>query len=1103
MPRREDIQRVLVIGSGPIVIGQACEFDYSGTQAIKALREEGLEVILLNSNPATVMTDPDVAHKTYVEPITPEVAERIIARERPDSLLATMGGQTALNLAKVLAQTGVLERYGVRLIGANIPAIEKAEDRQLFKAAMQRIGMPLPRSGIAHTVAEALALAETLGYPTIVRPSFTLGGTGGGIARNAAELEEICSAGLRASPSATVLVEESVLGWKEYELEVVRDTVDNAVIVCAIENFDPMGVHTGDSITVAPAQTLTDREYQRLRQASLAIIREIGVDTGGANIQFGVNPRDGRMVVIEMNPRVSRSSALASKATGYPIAWIAAKLALGYRLDELGNGITRTTPASFEPTLDYVVVKVPRFDFEKFPGADDTLTTSMKAVGEVMSIGRTFKEAYLKAMRSLEVGRLPLEPPVLPEGPGRRAALEATLRRPHPGRPWFLAQAFREGLTVEAVHALCAVDPWFLTHLKELVEEEGQLKAHGRLEAVPREVLFQAKQHGFSDRCLARLWGCHEDDVRADRHARGVTPVYKRVDTCAGEFEAYTPFFYSTYEEEDEAAPTARRKILILGSGPIRIGQGIEFDYCCVHAAFALREAGYETVMVNCNPETVSTDPDTADRLYLEPVTLEDVLAVVERERPEGVIVQFGGQTPLRLVDALSRAGVPILGTSADSIDRAEDRERFAQVISELKLLQPRNAMARSREEALRAAAQLGYPVMVRPSYVLGGRAMEVVRDEAELLRYITEAVRVSPEHVVLIDCFLREAIEVDVDLVADRLGRVRIAGVLEHVEHAGVHSGDAACCLPPYSLSAAMVETLKAQATAIARALDVVGLLNVQFAIQGEDVYVLEANPRASRTVPFISKATGTPLAKVAALCMVGRTLEELGEADEPTLAHVSIKESVFPFNRFPGADVALGPEMKSTGEVMGIASDVHAAFAKSQAAAGFVLPLSGRVLLSVRDEDKPGVVELARRLLAAGFTLVATEGTHRHLAERGVDAELARKDAPGGSEVVARITRGELALIITTTDARPLKDAFAFRRTVIAYGLPYFTTLQAARMAVGALEAMQRGALTYRSLQEVLRASGCLDEVTSPVEVPVLEAGLEVLAPPIASTG
>ncbi|MBF5044011.1 carbamoyl-phosphate synthase large subunit [Aggregicoccus sp. 17bor-14] len=1072
MPKRNDIRKVLVIGSGPIIIGQAVEFDYSGTQAIKALRDEGVEVVLLNSNPATVMTDPEFAHRTYIEPITVEAAEKIIAAERPDSVLPTMGGQTALNLAKALAEQGILEKYGVRLIGASLEAINKAEDRQLFKAAMQKIGVNLPKSGYATTLEEALALIDSLGFPAIIRPSFTLGGTGGGIAYNRDEFETICRQGLKASPTSTILVEESVLGWKEYELEVVRDTADNVIIVCSIENLDPMGVHTGDSITVAPAQTLTDREYQRMRQASLAIIREIGVDTGGSNIQFGIHPQDGRMVVIEMNPRVSRSSALASKATGYPIAKIAAKLALGYTLDELRNDITRDTPASFEPTIDYVVVKIPRFNFEKFPHADRTLGTSMRAVGEVMAIGRTFQEAYMKALRSMELGRVGLESPDLPaDADERRKVLEEALRVPRPERPWFVAAAFREGMSVEQVHALSKIDPWFLKYIEQLVQEARTLQELGRLEELPDEVLRQAKRHGFSDKYLGVLLGYSESEVRTHRQARGIRPVYKRVDTCAAEFEAYTPYLYSTYEEEDEAPPTDRKKVLILGSGPIRIGQGIEFDYACVHAAFALREAGYETVMVNCNPETVSTDYDTSDRLYFEPLTIEDVLEVSQREKPVGAIVQFGGQTPLRLSVPLEKAGLPILGTTPDAIDRAEDRERFAKLIEKLGLKQPENGVARSHAEAFKIAERIGYPVMVRPSYVLGGRAMESVYDQTSLERYMREAVSASPEHPVLIDRFLKDAIEVDLDLVADRTGAVLVGGVLEHIQEAGVHSGDAAATLPPHSLSPDLVERMKDQAIALARELKVVGLMNVQFAIQGKTIYILEVNPRASRTVPFISKATGVPLAKLAALCMVGKTLQELGATQEAEFRHVAVKESVFPFARFQGVDVILGPEMKSTGEVMGLADDFPSAFAKSQLAAGVKLPKGGKVFLSVKDEDKPAVVDLAKRLRALGFQLVATSGTHGYLATKGVETQRVLKVKEGRPNIVDKIVDGDIQLVINTTFGKQeISDSFSIRREALMHGLPYYTTVQAARMAVGALEAMRRADLSVKPLQDYL---------------------------------
>ncbi|MBS1153505.1 MAG: carB, partial [Myxococcaceae bacterium] len=952
------------------------------TQAIKALKEEGIEVILLNSNPATIMTDPEFAARTYIEPITVESAEAIIKAERPDALLPTMGGQTALNLAKALAEAGILKKYGVELIGASLEAINKAEDRQLFKKAMQKIGVALPRSGYASSWEEAEALIDEIGFPIILRPSFTLGGTGGGIAYNRAEYQPLVMGALHASPNKTVLIEESMIGWKEFELEVVRDRADNVVIICAIENLDPMGVHTGDSITVAPAQTLTDKEYQQLRQMSLAIIREIGVDTGGSNIQFGLNPRNGRVVVIEMNPRVSRSSALASKATGYPIAKIAAKLAIGYTLDELKNDITRDTPASFEPTIDYVVVKIPRFNFEKFPHADKTLSTMMRSVGEVMAIGRTFSQAYCKALRSMEAGKMAFEPPPLPPpGAEREIALKESLRVPRPDRPWYVAQAFREGMSVAEVHQLSMIDPWFLERIRELVLHADMLASVGSLKQLTDAQLRTAKELGFSDRYLAVLLNTPEGDIRAHRHARKMRPTYKRVDTCAAEFEAFTPYLYSSWEAEDEAPPTDRKKVMILGSGPIRIGQGIEFDYCCVHASFALREAGFETVMVNCNPETVSTDYDTSDRLYFEPLTIEDVLEIADREKPIGAIVQFGGQTPLRISVALEKAGLPILGTTPDAIDRAEDRERFAALIEKLKLKQPENGVARSPEEAFTIANRIGYPVMVRPSYVLGGRAMETVYDQGSLDRYMREAVKASPEHPVLVDRFLRDAIEVDLDLVADAAGNVLIGGVLEHIQEAGVHSGDAACTLPPHSLSPDLIERMKDQAAVLAKELGVVGLMNVQFAIQGKVIYILEVNPRGSRTVPFVSKATGVPLAKIAALCMVGKTLPELGYTDSVEFAHKAVKEAVFPFARFSGVDVILGPEMKSTGEVMGLANDFPSAFAKAQLASGVKLPTAGRVFMSVKDEDKPALVDLGRRLNALGFTLVATTGTHRYL--------------------------------------------------------------------------------------------------------------------------
>ncbi|MEW5742527.1 MAG: carbamoyl-phosphate synthase large subunit [Myxococcota bacterium] len=1070
MPRRPDIKKVLLIGSGPIVIGQACEFDYSGTQAIKALKEEGIEVVLLNSNPATIMTDPEFAHRTYIEPITVEAAERIIQRERPDSLLPTMGGQTALNLAKALAEQGILEKYGVRLIGASLEAINKAEDRQLFKKAMEKIGLSLPKAGVATSMEEARALVKETGYPAIIRPSFTLGGTGGGVAYTEEEFEQLAASGLAASPVKSILIDESILGWKEYELEVVRDSKDNCVIICSIENFDPMGVHTGDSITVAPAQTLTDKEYERMRDASLAIMREIGVDTGGSNVQFGVNPKDGRMVVIEMNPRVSRSSALASKATGYPIAKIAAKLAIGYSLDELKNDITRDTPASFEPTIDYVVTKIPRFNFEKFPGSPKTLGTMMRSVGEVMAIGRTFRESYLKALRSLEQSKLPI--PTKEQAMKRPADERARLlKTPTPDRPQVVFEAFQMGMTVDQVHELTAMDPWFLRQLKALVDELGALTARGSLEKLSDEELKAAKARGFSDAQLAQAFGVTEAQVREHRWRRNVRPVYKRVDTCAAEFEAYTPYLYSTYEEEDEAAPTARKKIMILGSGPIRIGQGIEFDYCCVHAAFALRDAGFETIMVNCNPETVSTDYDTSDRLYFEPLTLEDVLEIVHREKPLGLIVQFGGQTPLKLSKALEAAGVPILGTTPDAIDQAEDRERFAKLVEELRLKQPENGVARSPKEAFTVAEGIGYPVMVRPSYVLGGRAMEVVHDHADLERYMREAVEASPEHPVLIDRFLQDATEVDLDLVVDSTGAAIVGGVLEHVEEAGVHSGDAACVLPPHSLAPEVIERLKDIAIALSQKLKVVGLMNVQFAVQGKAIYVLEVNPRASRTVPFIAKATGVPLAKVAALCMAGKTLAELGLTQDPEVKHVAVKESVFPFARFPNTDVILGPEMKSTGEVMGLDARVENAFAKSQIACGTKLPNGGLAFLSVKDDDKPALVDIARRLKALGFSLCATGGTADYLAKKNIKAERVKKVLEGGPHVVDKIVKGEIALVINTTAGKKeIADSYSIRRESLMRGVAHFTTMEASRMVVGALEAQARGPREYRPIQEWL---------------------------------
>ncbi len=1076
MPRRTDIQKIMIVGSGPIVIGQACEFDYSGTQACKALKEEGYQVILLNSNPATVMTDPGFADRTYLEPITPEFAEQILAREKPDVLLPTLGGQTALNLAVALARNGALERHGVELIGASLEAIEKAEDRQQFKRAMERIGVEMPRSGYATSWDEARAVAESVGFPVIIRPSFTMGGEGGGVAYNRGEFEELARRALALSPTHTILVEESILGWKEYELEVMRDRNDNVVIICSIENLDPMGVHTGDSITVAPVQTLTDKEYQVMRDASIRIIREIGVDTGGSNIQFGVHPRTGRMVVIEMNPRVSRSSALASKATGFPIAKIAAKLAVGYTLDEIRNDITRETPASFEPTIDYVVTKIPRFAFEKFKGADDVLTTAMKSVGEVMAIGRTFQESVQKALRGLEIDRPGFDSP-LGKRPGAAYAdaekdrIRAEARVPRAGRIFWVAEGFRAGLAVEELHQATGIDPWFLREIEGIVRHEAEL-ARG----LPRgaEAWRAAKRMGFSDKRIGVLAGVSEREARDARGAAGVRPVFKRVDTCAAEFEAYTPYLYSTYEEEDEAAPTGRRKVMILGGGPNRIGQGIEFDYCCVHASFALREAGFETIMVNCNPETVSTDYDTSDRLYFEPLTLEDVLEIVREEKPEGLIVQYGGQTPLKLAVPLHELGVPILGTAPDAIDRAEDRERFAALIDKLKLRQPANGTARSPAEAFEVARRIGYPVMVRPSYVLGGRAMEVVYDDADLETYLREAVQASNERPVLVDRFLRDAAEVDVDVVSDGVDVV-VGGVMEHIEEAGIHSGDSACSLPPHSLAPEVVAEIERQSIALARELDVKGLMNVQFAIQGGDIYVLEVNPRASRTVPFVGKATGLPLAKVAALAMVGRRLADQGVRESPRPAHVSVKESVLPFARFRGVDPVLGPEMKSTGEVMGIAADFREAFWKAQVAAGNALPRGGAgraAFVSVKDADKPAAVDLARRLVALGFEVLSTSGTAGFLAQRGIAATTVRKVKEGRPSIVDRLIDGDVHFVVNTTAGkREIADSTSIRRETVMRQVPYFTTMTGAVAGVGAMEAARDGKLGVQPLQEYHR--------------------------------
>ncbi|WP_447972402.1 carbamoyl-phosphate synthase large subunit [Nitrospira sp. Kam-Ns4a] len=1094
MPKRADIQSILLIGSGPIVIGQACEFDYSGTQACKALKEEGYRVVLINSNPATIMTDPELADRTYIEPITADVIERVIERERPDALLPTMGGQTALNVAVALAQRGTLAKYGVQLIGASADAIHKAEDREAFRQAMWKIGLRTPASGIARTLAEAEREVERIGFPTIVRPSFTLGGTGGNIAYNIEEFKRCAEWGLQASPVGEILIEESVIGWKEFELEVMRDLKDNVVIVCPIENLDPMGVHTGDSITVAPALTLTDKEYQAMRDAAIRIIREIGVDTGGSNIQFGVNPDTGEMVVIEMNPRVSRSSALASKATGFPIAKIAAKLAVGYTLDEITNDITRVTKAAFEPTIDYVVVKVPRFAFEKFPGADPTLTTQMKSVGEAMAIGRTFKEALQKAIRSLEVDRCGLISLQgwdrgLPDGISREEAaarVRVALRAPHPDRLWHLADGFRAGLSIEALYELTKVDPWFLDQIREIVEFESRLiKAAQHREPVAffgatgtpitHDLLLEAKQLGFADERIAQLLGIPKTDARRVRAALGPAGApgdravtYKRVDTCAAEFEAHTPYLYSTYERECEARPTTRPKVVILGGGPNRIGQGIEFDYCCVHAAFALRELGIETIMVNCNPETVSTDYDTSDRLYFEPLTEEDVLNIVACERPLGLVVQFGGQTPLKLALPLERAGANILGTKPDAIDRAEDRERFRDLLLTLGLTQPASGMARSVEEAVRVAARLRYPVMVRPSYVLGGRAMQIVYDEDGLLTYMASAVKASPDHPVLIDKYLEDAIEIDVDAIADGR-RVVVAGIMEHIEEAGVHSGDSACSLPPYSLDAGVVAEIRRQTAALAMELGVVGLMNAQFAVRNGTLYVLEVNPRASRTVPFVSKAIGVPLAKLAMKVMMGRTLEELGFTEAPAPAHVSVKEAVFPFTKFAGVDVLLGPEMRSTGEVMGIDEEFGWAFAKSQAAANVSLPTGGTAFLSVKDRDKPAALEIARRLRRLGFQIEATRGTAAFLQERGVPATTVNKVTEGRPHIVDHIKNGEICLVVNTVGSESSHaDSKSIRREALHHNIPYYTTMPGARAAVLGIEAIVRKGLTIKSLQE-----------------------------------
>jgi len=1072
MPKRTDIKSILLIGSGPIIIGQACEFDYSGTQALKALKEEGYRVILVNSNPATIMTDPDFADRTYIEPITIEIVEKIIQKERPDVLLPTLGGQTALNLAIELAERGILGRYGVEMIGAKLESIKKAEDRDLFKQAMRRAGLDLPRSGYARNLREAVQIQRRLHFPVIIRASRTLGGSGGNFAYGPEDFKEVVQKGMDISPVHEVLIEESVLGWKEFELEVMRDHKDNVVIICSIENFDPMGVHTGDSITVAPAQTLTDKEYQIMRDAALRVIREIGVDTGGSNIQFAVSPKDGRMVVIEMNPRVSRSSALASKATGFPIAKIAAKLAVGYTLDEIPNDITRETPACFEPTIDYVVVKVPRFTFEKFPQAKDLLTPQMKSVGEAMAIGRTFKEALQKAMRSLEINSYGFEEKIEISAADRENQLEllrGKLKNPNAQRLWYLGDAYRHGLSTEEIYQLSRIDPWFLEKIREIVESEKEIQSfNGKLQDIQPALLRQWKAMGFADQRLAKLLGCGEAGLRAWRLQKDIQAVFCSVDTCGAEFAAYTPYLYSTYEGQDESKPTPRKKIMILGGGPNRIGQGIEFDYCCVHAAFALKEEGYETIMVNCNPETVSTDYDTSDKLYFEPLTMEEVMNIVDREKPDGVIVQFGGQTPLKLALPLERAAVKIIGTSPDNIDLAEDRERFAKLLNQLSIEQPDNGIARSYEAAFEIAERLGYPVLVRPSYVLGGRAMQIVYDRDALKDYMTYAVAASPEHPVLIDKFLDDAIELDVDALSDG-DAVVIGGIMEHIERAGVHSGDSACSLPPKSIGPEIQAQIRKHTIDLAIALNVRALMNVQFAVQGKNVYVLEVNPRASRTVPFVSKAIGVPLAKMAARIMVGRKLKDLGLIAEVLPKHISVKEAVFPFNKFPGVDTLLGPEMKSTGEVMGIDRSFGLAFAKAQLGGGMRLPNEGKVFISVRDEDKKSVNRVAERLHRSGFQIVATRGTAAYFQSRGIPSEVVNKVQEGSPHIADTIKEGAIAMVINTpTDAHSHADSYLIRRCALDYQVPYYTTIAGAEAAAEGIEFLREHEFDVQALQD-----------------------------------
>ncbi|PKN71043.1 MAG: carbamoyl phosphate synthase large subunit [Deltaproteobacteria bacterium HGW-Deltaproteobacteria-12] len=1064
MPKRTDIKKILLIGSGPIIISQACEFDYSGTQACKALREEGYEVVLINSNPATIMTDPEMANRTYVEPITPEAVTKIIARERPDALLPTLGGQTGLNTAVALAESGVLQKYGVEMIGASLPVIHKAEDREKFRKAMEKIGLRMPRSGFAHSIQEVMKIAVEIGFPIIVRAAFTLGGTGSGVAYNREELLEIAQAGLDASMIREVMIEESVLGWKEYELEVMRDRADNVVIICSIENFDAMGVHTGESITVAPAQTLTDREYQHMRDAAIAIMREIGVETGGSNVQFAIHPATGEMIVVEMNPRVSRSSALASKATGFPIAKIAAKLAVGYTLDEIPNDITRETMASFEPTIDYCVVKIPRWTFEKFPETDDLLTTSMKSVGETMAIGRTFKEALQKAVRSLEIGRFSLVYPLPADITDNKELLKNKLVLPNSLRLFYIAAALQKGVTVTEIQQLTKIDPWFLHQLAEIVAAEEELKNS----APSVELLKAAKAMGFADRALAFVWGKTEQEIRSLRAQEKITPVYKLVDTCAAEFEAYTPYYYSTYETENETRPSVKKKVAIIGGGPNRIGQGIEFDYCCVHASFALREEGIESIMINSNPETVSTDYDTSDKLFFEPVTLEDVLHILQTEKPDGVIVQFGGQTPLNLARGLEAAGVHILGTSPDAIDRAENRDRFQEIVTKLNLQQPDNDTARTIEDALTAAERIGYPVLVRPSYVLGGRSMEIVYDPDTLKSFMAKAMLVSPDHPILIDKFLEDAIEVDVDALSDGQNTV-VAGIMEHIEEAGIHSGDSACVLPPLTISAGLLELIKRQTTMLAAELNVVGLMNIQYAIKDGILYVLEVNPRASRTVPFVSKAIGVPLAKLATKVMLGQTLPELGFTKTIKPEYISVKEAVFPFNRFPNVDILLGPEMKSTGEVMGIDHSFGLAFAKSQMAAGFKLPIAGTVFISAHDYHKDKIIPVARIFREMGFQIAATRGTAGHLERNGIEARIVLKVSEGRPNIVDHIKNGDISMVINTSLGRKsTRDAYHIRRGALTYNIIYTTTIAGARALCEATQAIINEDWQVCSLQE-----------------------------------